>query len=94
MLSESRVVEIVVCAGCVGKHYGNESQSLEGLLAEIEASLKMAAPDVLWSIKTYSCFRFCPDEKITLTVAGQLGMSRQATVEGVVREVLSLFHLK
>lgn len=84
-------VEIIVCSGCIANNYTADSKNLEEILVEVETSLKAARPDKEWNINSQSCFRFCPENRITVSVAERMTMTRAATVESIVSEVLSFF---
>ncbi len=61
----------------------------EGFISEVKAKLADSRPDITWNIKTQSCFRFCPEDRITVSVARKTTMTREASVESVVQEILS-----
>ena len=88
-MAETCTVDIVICSGCMGKHVANTPDEHDKFLADVKASLEEKRPDRIWNISTYSCFRFCPDKRITVSVAQQMTMTRAATVESVVAEILS-----
>lgn len=84
-------VEIIVCSGCIANNYTPDSKNLEEILVEVKNSLKAARPDKEWNITSQSCFRFCPENRITVSVAERMTMTRAATVESIVNEVLTFF---
>lgn len=61
----------------------------DSFVTEVRAKLEAARPDIVWKVKTESCFRFCPENKITLSVARKTTMTREASVESAVQEILS-----
>lgn len=88
-MTETKNVEIVICAGCMGQHASSTPEQFDTFIANVKTLLEEKRPDRTWDISTYSCFRFCPDNRITLSVAQQMTMTRAATVESVVAEILS-----
>lgn len=87
-MAEACTVDIVVCSGCMGAVVHTPEEH-DKFLAEVKASLEEKRPDRIWNISTHSCFRFCPDKRITVSVAQQMTMTRAASVESVVAEILS-----
>lgn len=88
-MAELCTIDIVLCSGCMGKHVTFTPEQHEKFIEDVKASLAEKRPDRVWNISTYSCFRFCPDNRITVSVAQQMTMTRAATVESVVAEILS-----
>lgn len=88
-MAEVCTVDIVICSGCMGKHATSTPEQFDKFIADVKAGLEEQRPDRLWNISTYSCFRFCPEKRITLSVAQQMTMTRAATVASVVQEILS-----
>lgn len=88
-MTDTNSVNIVICSGCMGKHATSTPQEHDQFLAQVQALLEEKRPDRQWNLSTYSCFRFCPDKRITVSVAQQMTMTRAATVESVVAEILS-----
>lgn len=88
-MAETCTVEIVICSGCLGKHVASTPAQHEQFLSDVKTLLEAKRPDRIWNISTYSCFRFCPDQRITVSVAQQMTMTRAAHVESVVAEILS-----
>ena len=88
-MAETCTVDIVLCSACMGKHAVFTPDQHTKFLADVKASLEEKRPDRIWNISTSGCFRFCPDKRITLSVARQMTMTRAATVESVVAEILS-----
>ncbi|MES2801332.1 MAG: hypothetical protein V4654_02470 [Bdellovibrionota bacterium] len=95
-MSETNTVEVAICSSCMAKHVASVSTGTPGparfdsFVAEVKTQLEEKRPDLVFKIKTQSCFRFCPDDKITVSVARKITMSREATVDSVVQEILSL----
>jgi len=94
-MSEAQTVEIAICSSCMLKHVASLSAEPPGpdrfnnFIAEVRTALEAKRPDLTWQISSQSCFRFCPDHKITVSVARKITMSREATVDSVVDEILS-----
>lgn len=88
-MSETKNVEIVICAGCMGQHVSSTPEQFDTFVANVKTLLEEKRPDRIWDISTYSCFRFCPENRITLSVAQQMTMTRAATIDSVVAEILS-----
>ena len=84
-------VEIVICSGCIANNYNSDLKELEEIMEEVETLLRQARPDKEWNLNSQSCFRFCPENRITVSVAERTTMTRVATVESIVTEVLSFF---
>ena len=93
--STSLNVDIAICSSCMVKHVPSVTNGapgpgrFDGFVSEIRAKLEAARPDITWKLKTQSCFRFCPENKITVSVARKTTMSHEASVESVVQEILS-----
>lgn len=87
-MAETCTVDIVICSGCMGAVALTLEEHAK-FLADVKTELEAKRPDHIWNISTYSCFRFCPDKRITVSVAQQMTMTRAATVESVVAEILS-----
>ena len=87
-MAETCTVDIVICSGCMGA-VALTPEEHDQFLAQVKAGLEGQRPDRIWNISTYSCFRFCPDKRITVSVAQQMTMTRAATVESVIAEILS-----
>jgi hypothetical protein len=73
----------------MGKHATSTPDEHEKFLSDIKVLLEEKRPDRIWNISTTSCFRFCPDKRITISVAQQMTMTRAAHAESVVAEILS-----
>lgn len=84
-------VEIIVCSGCIANNYKADQKNLEDILVEVETLLKAARPDKEWNLNSQSCFRFCPENRITVSVSERMTMTRAATVDSIVSEVLSFY---
>ena len=88
-------IDIAICSSCMVKHVPSVTNGtpgpgrFDGFVSEVRAKLEVARPDITWKLKTQSCFRFCPENKITVSVARKTTMSREASVESVVQEILS-----
>ena len=87
---EKKVEEIIVCSGCIGKNY-NAEYDLEDLMVQVETRLQQAHPDKEWNVTNQSCFRFCPKDRITVSVSERMTMTRSATVDSIVNEILSFY---
>ncbi|AZZ36925.1 hypothetical protein CIK05_09020 [Bdellovibrio sp. qaytius] len=93
--SEAKNIEIAICSSCMVKHVPSVSAGTPGpgrfdnFVSEVRAQLEAQRPDVTWKIRTQSCFRFCPDNRITVSVSRKTTMSGEATVDSVVKEILS-----
>ena len=61
----------------------------DNFVSDVRTQLEAQRPDIVWKIKTQSCFRFCPENKITVSVSRKTTMSGEATVESVVKEILT-----
>jgi hypothetical protein len=86
----SQKEEIIICSGCIGKNYEQE-YDLEDILVQVESALAEARPDKEWNLNSQTCFRFCPKGRITLSVAEKMTMTREATIESMVNEILSFY---
>lgn len=73
----------------MGKHVAFTPEQHDQFLNDVKAGLEEKRPDRIWNLSTYSCFRFCPDKRITVSVAQQMTMTRAATVDSVIAEILS-----
>lgn len=83
-------IKIEICTGCMAKHAAmNTPADFDKFIAEVQTELETKRPDRIWNISTQSCFRLCPDNRITITVAQKMTMTRAATVASVVDEILS-----
>ncbi|MBC7754935.1 MAG: hypothetical protein H7Z71_11905 [Moraxellaceae bacterium] len=81
-------VEIIVCVGCIGKNFNFEYE-LEDLMVQVKNELQKLRPDKIWNLNVQACFRFCPKDRITLSVSEKMTMTREATVESIIKEILS-----
>ena len=73
----------------MGKHVASTPDEHEQFLSAVKTQLQEKRPDRIWNLSTYSCFRFCPEKRITVSVAQQMTMTRAASAESVVAEILS-----
>lgn len=80
-------LEIEICSSCVKKHV---SVSSDDVVMEVKKCLKEIFPEKNVLIKTYACFRLCPDKRITFDVNKTLTFSKEATVKSLVQEVVSV----
>ncbi|MFN3454949.1 MAG: hypothetical protein ACK41T_08320 [Pseudobdellovibrio sp.] len=80
-------LEIEICSSCVKKHV---SVSIDDVVIEVKKCLKEIFPEKNVLIKTYSCFRLCPDKRITFDINKTLTFSKEATVKSLVQEVVSV----
>lgn len=89
-MGEIAEIKVEICTGCMAKHAEMHTPAdFDKFIAEVQTELETQRPDRLWSISTQSCFRLCPDNKITISVAQKMTMTRDATVASVVQEILS-----
>ena len=82
------IIEVVICSGCLGKNYNQEFE-LEDILVQVETRLQQMRPDREWNLNSQTCFRFCPKDRITISVADRIAMTKEATVDSIVNEILS-----
>lgn len=83
-------IKIEICTGCMAKHADVHTPAdFDKFISAVQTELEIKRPDRIWSISTQSCFRLCPDNRITVTVAQKMTMTREATVASVVEEILS-----
>lgn len=82
--------EIIICSGCIEKNIQADTD-LEALLTEVETQLYIKRPDIEWNLNSQSCFRFCPEGRITVSVSEKMTMTRKASVEAIVNEILSFY---
>lgn len=89
-MGEIAEIKIEICTGCMAKHADMQRPAdFDRFIAAVQTELETQRPDRLWNIATQSCFRLCPEKKITITVAQKMTMTREATVASVVQEILS-----
>lgn len=89
-MSDEAEIKVEICTGCMAKHAEMHAPAdFDRFIAEAQTELKTKRPDRLWRLSTQSCFRLCPEKKITITVAQKMTMTREATVASVVQEILS-----
>lgn len=89
-MGEIAEIEVEICSGCMAKWANmNTPAAFDKFVADVKAELESQRPDRLWNLSTQSCFRLCPEKKITITVAEKMTMTREATVASVVQEILS-----
>lgn len=83
-------IEIGICSSCMAKWADTKTPpEFDKFVAKVRAELQAKRPDRAWNIKMQSCFRLCPEERITISVAQKMTMTRNATVDSVVQEILS-----
>nr|WP_295905782.1 hypothetical protein [uncultured Bdellovibrio sp.] len=82
------IKRIEICASCAKGSTTDPGFSLKDFVEAVQRELSERKPEVQWQVQTTSCQRFCPPQKITLIVSNKLTMSRDATVESVVEEIL------
>lgn len=84
---------VEICSGCIARSTEVEAESLamvkKAFLDQVVALLKENRSDVEWSVGTTSCMRFCPEGRLSIVVGGAMGMTRAASVEQVVRDILA-----
>lgn len=90
---------VQICNSCTKINAGEED--LSGFRAKVSARLRELRPDLEIEIQPgpTPCFRVCPLGRITMAVGrkseeGRLTMSKEATVESVVEDILSFFKPK
>ena len=85
-----KTVEIIICSSCITNNY-TSNHDLEDILNQVESLLREARPEIGWNLTTQNCFKFCPKDRITISVSDRMTMTRAATVDSIVKEVLSFF---
>lgn len=92
---EKYLVTIALCSSCTQKSV-NESERV--FTTKIIEKLQNERPDFEWQIQESSCMRVCPVDRITMGVSSsknsrdvRMTVSKEATVESVVKEILSFF---
>lgn len=91
MTSKAR---INLCSGCFRRAGLLETSTLEDQIKAIENSLKEENLGQEFEIKTYSCFRFCPPNRISVEVLGRLNMSRSVDTESIVQVIRDAYKSK
>ncbi len=81
-------VEVGICSGGIARGYQGAETS-EEIQQMVAAELNHQSPDKSWTVSTISCFRFCPEKRITLSVGQRMSMTREATIKSIVHDVLS-----
>lgn len=90
-------ISVTICSSCLVKNISNISeqglgpQRFNPFKKDILIKLESLRPEISWSVDTQSCFRFCPENKITLSVDRKITMTRKANVDSTVQEILSQF---
>lgn len=89
-MGELAEIEIGICSSCMAKWANtNTPPEFDKFVADVKTELEARRPDRVWNISTQSCFRLCPEQRITISVAHKLTMTRNATVDSVALEILS-----
>ncbi len=89
-MSDIAEIEIGICSSCMAKWADTKTPpEFDKFVDKVKAELQANRPDRVWNIKMQSCFRLCPEERITISVAQKMTMTRTATVDSVVQEILS-----
>lgn len=82
-----------ICSGCIGRSVespqGTLAMARKDFLEAVLAELRLRRPDIDWSLTTTSCMRVCPPQRLSLVVAGRMGMSRQTSAVEVARDILA-----
>ncbi len=84
-------MEVQLCTSCIRSSAEVESsEEVQKFIQDVHNELRTRRPEVPWSILQTGCQRFCPPQRITLVVAARLMMSREASVLGVVEQILRI----
>lgn len=85
-------IKIGLCLTCIGR---NLDVSFQEISSQVLAELKKQRPDINWNIEGQSCFRFCPLDRIAMSIPrkenikrGRASMSRDLTVQSMVSMIL------
>lgn len=85
-------IKIGLCLTCIGRNLDQEFQEFSN---QVQSELKKQRPDINWNIEGQSCFRFCPDDRIAMSVPrkenikrGRASMSKDTSAESVVSMIL------
>lgn len=89
-MTDKKQATIRLCSGCIRKNYEKEGITFEELVDELNARLAKRLPNHQLSLQRQSCFRFCPAQRISMSVGGQLTMSQHATLDSMLAEILSV----
>ncbi len=85
-----KTVEIIICSSCISNNY-TSNHDLEDILNQVESILQEARPETAWNLTTQNCFKFCPKDRITISVSERMTMTRAATIDSITQEILSFF---
>lgn len=87
---------VSICKSCsqINGGFENYQEFLDQVLNE----LRQRRPDIEWKVEASPCLKVCPIGRITMTVTrpdisedARLALSREATLDSVVREAISFF---
>jgi len=82
---------IEICSGCVVRASsaaeGNTFIIKKNFLETLSARLKELRPDVEWDLSFTSCMRFCPPDRISMSIQNRMTMSQGNTVESLAQEL-------
>lgn len=80
------------CSGCVIRSFEDSTLSTFEIKKKFKEKLlvylQQERPDLDWSIDTVSCMKFCPENKISISVANRMSVARGTTVEAVGQQIL------
>lgn len=84
-------MEVQLCTSCIRSSAEVESsEEVQKFIEDVIKALHERRPEVPWRILPTGCQRFCPPQRITLVVSAQLMMAREASVNGVVEQILRI----
>ncbi len=85
-------VRIGLCKSCIRR---NLKEGFDAFSTDVHSKLQVTRPDIEWEIEGQSCFRFCPNDRIALSIPrkedlsrGRSSMSKDLEVESIVNLVL------
>jgi hypothetical protein len=85
-------IKIGLCLTCIQR---NLKENFDEFSNQVLEDLKRKRPDIIWSTEGQSCFRFCPLDRIAMSVPrkenikrGRASMSLGLTVDSVTSIIL------